>query len=384
METFTHLKPLTKQASKQPRIFLKAKIFLFMMMLSLASIYNLTAQTTNCVGCTPISTLITLPPIILCPSLTLRDNTIPPPNTFTVPDAVWMQIRYYEVVCGATTAISIYDVTFSTMQYNCDLYNFTPVSGCGMPPATRPYGFIASPFITNTADLDALIKQQIAIHVPMPNGKYIPNAIYFEKGCIEYAIVQWPANARMWVSGGDSASLGHYTNLTTSIVEIPCGEGCCEVELVTGPGGAYGYTYINGTCDNTPPDPNYVPTFTTMDQYGNIVTYTGTIIQTLGACHPFCNDGPPVSAKRSMSVKGEDKSVEIEFSAFPTLVEDIIKFTTSSPILNIEVYSMDGKKLINKAPENDMLNLSTLAKGIYLMRVYFGKNDLRTIKIEKQ
>ena len=45
---------------------------------------------------------------------------------------------------------------------------------------------------------------------------------------------------------------------------------------------------------------------------------------------------------------------------------------------------MDGKKVFDKIPENNELNLSLLKSGIYIMRVYFGPNDLNTIKIEKQ
>jgi hypothetical protein len=362
------------------------KKIMLLVMLTIASISNIHAQSGDC-GCTPTSTQHVITKI-LCPSYDIVDEN---GNVWTVTDPEWIRITYTEVDCGGKSSIRIDEITQSTMQYQIELNGWHIVSGTGCTdPVTHlqagfitPGAYFTYPF-THGDELDALYKRVIAEMIPMPNGNYNPNSIYFVGGCASYARIQWPSNTRFWVPANDVQTTGHYVNVSNTVVRIPCGPACCEVQLITAYGGAYTYQSLNGQCDpNAIPDPNFVPTFIGNDQYGNPVTYYGSILSN-GGCHPICNDGPPQITMRPAGIKAINKDVEIKLSANPTLVKDWVTFTTNKPITNVEIYSMDGKKVINKAPENNELNLSSLPIGVYVMRVYFETNALKTIKIEKQ
>jgi hypothetical protein len=80
-----------------------------------------------------------------------------------------------------------------------------------------------------------------------------------------------------------------------------------------------------------------------------------------------------------------EKNIPLEYSANPTLIDDIIVFTANQPIQKVAIFSMDGKKVnTSKSLENNILNTSELKNGIYFIQVSFSDTLVKTIKVVKQ
>jgi len=77
------------------------------------------------------------------------------------------------------------------------------------------------------------------------------------------------------------------------------------------------------------------------------------------------------------------QNVEISnLKLFPNPVKDFLCVTAESPISKVEIYNTDGKMLIQENNFAEKMNVSSLAKGLYVVRVYTAQGT-ETVKIIK-
>jgi len=77
------------------------------------------------------------------------------------------------------------------------------------------------------------------------------------------------------------------------------------------------------------------------------------------------------------------ENVEIQnFKLFPNPAKDELCITAESQISKVEIYSQDGKMVMQEKNFAGVMNVSTLAKGIYVARVY-TQQGVETVKIIK-
>ena len=77
-------------------------------------------------------------------------------------------------------------------------------------------------------------------------------------------------------------------------------------------------------------------------------------------------------------------SVDFSLQVYPNPVSDIINVKSDYRIINIEVYSVSGTKLIeNKGADYSSLDLSSLSSGFYFLRVY-SLDSFSTFRISKK
>lgn len=83
------------------------------------------------------------------------------------------------------------------------------------------------------------------------------------------------------------------------------------------------------------------------------------------------------------------KEIGLSLSTFPNPVTDLLILKVESAIwkdLNFQMYSGDGKILISDKLVNSETNIdmSTLAPGLYLLKVSMEKDPVRTFKVIKK
>ena len=84
--------------------------------------------------------------------------------------------------------------------------------------------------------------------------------------------------------------------------------------------------------------------------------------------------------------KNETTSVESvaiqNLTIFPNPVKDILNITAESPINKVEIYNTDGKMMMQNAHFAGEMNVSSLAEGVYMVKIYTAKG-VETVKIIK-
>ncbi|WP_298239012.1 T9SS type A sorting domain-containing protein [uncultured Algibacter sp.] len=81
---------------------------------------------------------------------------------------------------------------------------------------------------------------------------------------------------------------------------------------------------------------------------------------------------------------GVDDLANSKFSVFPNPVRNILNVATSnSAVAKIEVYSILGKKVL-EIKNSDAINVSALARGVYISKIYGNNNSVSTKRFVKQ
>ena len=70
---------------------------------------------------------------------------------------------------------------------------------------------------------------------------------------------------------------------------------------------------------------------------------------------------------------GNDTQPSPNISVYPNPVKDEIFIKSDLQIEKVEVYSLTGLLLIQKNNVNDKISVSSLSKGVYILRVYTEK-----------
>jgi len=77
------------------------------------------------------------------------------------------------------------------------------------------------------------------------------------------------------------------------------------------------------------------------------------------------------------------QSTEIpNLKLFPNPVKDVINITAENLINKVEIYTLDGKIVMQENNFTGKMNVSSLVKGVYMVRVY-TLQGIETIKMIK-
>ena len=399
MKTFTHLKPLATQASnqqpnmlalkdwkQQARIFLKAKRFLLLMMLSLASIYFANAKTQDTCGCKTTVTHLwdsisicyyqhevkgfdprTGDTIILC-------------GTYGVD--VYMVIQYDEIKCGNDVGVS-----FKTATIYDGRYNYINNQNC--PGPSDP------PYICNYNPSDFMYYYKLAQQKILKKmGGGVLNWMY-PSGCLSMATIQYPPGAACYTFYGEGPKVGQISGggpLDQSLKLLPCaGSNCCKFTAI------YDSITNHLTYISIPPDVPCPVTLTILtdtiqcrDINNMPVTYIGNVISN-SECTSYCNQALGLMFKTGQTGKGNTQKQfqslpdPLNFNIAPTLAHDFITFSDTKNISKIEIIDVTGKKVYEQTVfDNNTISISKLADGIHYVKIYFADTEIRTIKILKQ
>jgi hypothetical protein len=222
-------------------------------------------------------------------------------------------------------------------------------------------------------------------------------------GCRSMLTLQWPeGNYIVQLGGGDITPT--YTD-TIPLKEaftyhfLPCeGKACCTIfykqKVVKAENGETVSIYIpthsegNNDCGDSPDPIPFVKNATrnVIDPVTGSASVIHPKIVEMRPCESMCNiykNPSPYYFKTGTT--GMEKNIPLEYSANPTLIDDIIVFTANQPIQKVAIFSMDGKKVnTSKSLENNILNTSELKNGIYFIQVSFSDTLVKTIKVVKQ
>lgn len=340
------------------------------------------AQTDNC-KCEEIRTQHTVKRII-CELKKI------PGSTNDDLQAVVISLTYTEVRCGGRVRYQVDNVLIST-----SLFNHYPNPNPMIPapidfpcdPAFGPPPF--SNIFVNTNDPVAqqewFAYLQKAITKLLPVGNTTGTVYQFSSGCMSLVTTQWPSGTIVYVTpGGESGGAPTPVDLSgqSNLVLIPCNiVECCIMEIVRGVP-TYSPT-VSNECVSGSPDLSKLPRITSTDLDGNVTTYTATVTGS-SACQSMCGYNAPAIGALTTDVSPINQELSINFSATPTLVQDAITFTTKVDITKVQVYDMQGKKVMDTTIENKQLAVSGLTEGVYFVQVHFADKQVRTIKIYKK
>jgi hypothetical protein len=68
---------------------------------------------------------------------------------------------------------------------------------------------------------------------------------------------------------------------------------------------------------------------------------------------------------------------------YPNPATDIVNVSSNKKIENITVIDMTGKK-VQSFKAGNQINVSSLAKGIYILQVYYGEGAVENTKLIKK
>ncbi|MFZ4797573.1 MAG: T9SS type A sorting domain-containing protein [Bacteroidia bacterium] len=326
------------------------------------------------------------------------------PLSITNAPCVFIMVNYTIFNCNGISKLQI-DGTVFIDNTNAFNQSYSDPSWTGLSPSigciisnTTPCTFISNPANIIQAQINAINKLVASLGIPANLDTY------FKGSCNSLVEIQWPAGAFItYPPGGDNPTGGPITvNLSNSTTteSVPCNEACCKVtyeyRIRTASNGEtehyYQPTYApaDETCSNSPlPNYNTYPNRLSATVIDPITGLSSTVYGTVIGQHPcelICNkyNAPPPTGCFTTDVKDVTKTIPLEFSANPTLVNNFIKFTTSKMIKNVMVFDMTGKKVMNiTTPDSNELNTAELKEGTYFIQVYFTDNSVKTIKVVK-
>jgi hypothetical protein len=58
---------------------------------------------------------------------------------------------------------------------------------------------------------------------------------------------------------------------------------------------------------------------------------------------------------------------------YPNPASDILHFTTAQPLDKLELYDLQGKLIILETRQTNMLDITAVNPGLYLVKVYVGE-----------
>ena len=79
---------------------------------------------------------------------------------------------------------------------------------------------------------------------------------------------------------------------------------------------------------------------------------------------------------------GTDEISQGKVSIYPNPVKDVVKVESTEKIEKVALFSLDGKKLVEQ--NHNVLNISNLPKGIYLLKADFTSGKSSTKKVVKE
>lgn len=88
------------------------------------------------------------------------------------------------------------------------------------------------------------------------------------------------------------------------------------------------------------------------------------------------------SAVYTTVIMGTDEISQGKFSIYPNPVKDVVKVESTEKIEKVALFSLDGKKLVEQ--NHNVLNISNLPKGIYLLKADFTSGKSSTKKVVKE
>lgn len=322
------------------------KRILFLLMLAIASLQtvNVRAQTNPC-GCTSVITYEDYVHVV-------NVDAFGDPLDFIV-------IRYKKVTCGGNIGISFISATFIS-----------------------PGGFFNS---GNWKTHYKAAQQQVLILEGAGAGNL--SYVYPEK-CQALIEITYPRGAMCYwtIPEGPGAGQTVSAELGKTLDMMECkGAGCCKVEykydVTTGR-----YKLINPIddfpCPNPPPNIK-TRTYTCKDKNGNDVTYTGTV-KILGPCESFCGLNNTLF-RTTVSGAFQPMPLELDVNIKPVPAHDFITLSSTEHVAKIEIYDVAGRKVMEQSRfDNPTIDISALAPGVHVVRVYSDDNSLRTIKIIKE
>jgi hypothetical protein len=293
------------------------------------------------------------------------------------PYAIVIDIVYRKIVCNGVTTISVNSFTIHSPLWNFRDWGFTkpgndfkncidicPIDADGWPLDLNP---------STQALWEDWMQRMVAKYIPFPINTG-GNEILVESGCKSLVMVDWPDDATYIIMPGDGGGAPITVPMENSIMWANClGKVCCHMAVRHGINGIV-FQYLGlmppgQSCGDI--DPNFVPT------YNNVV---GTIISQT-PCKPLCESNIVASFTTDLTDVGKDAA--LEFSITPTLFNDFIRINTTTAINKIEIYNINGQKVVEDLNGSKEIKTSQLKNGTYIMRVYFENNRLSTVKLYK-
>ncbi len=69
---------------------------------------------------------------------------------------------------------------------------------------------------------------------------------------------------------------------------------------------------------------------------------------------------------------------------YPSIVTDILYIESEIRVSSVNVYSLQGAKVISISTASDQINMSSLADGVYIVKVQLVDNTVFSGKLTKQ
>ena len=189
------------------------------------------------------------------------------------------------------------------------------------------------------------------------------------------------------------ASYGQYPSQTF----IPQCTGDVEDIIISGYAGEYSLVEVSAGVAYTFSSSVTTDFITISDEAGTTVLAFGTqsvdwtaetsgLIRFYTHVNEQCQESNSTFRARSVqcATLGTDEFGTNGISYYPNPVKDILYLESKKEIDKIEVITVSGQRVIEKATLlKKRIDMSGLAKGIYILRLYFADNSIKTLKILK-
>ena len=379
------------------------------MMLSMASIYYANAQADLCDShCTFGPPITDTYEICHFRSVVTVTDITGIPFTYTLDGpCVFVIIDYRTVTCNGVTSLIIDDAVYvDNTDYWNHIYDAFVSPPAPLPCNVSPYPYpnIAPPCSSSGSSNDILQGIQDAISFEIAKlGLKTTVDVAFKGACYSLVHLSFPDGSFRALGTNDLgvSDTIHYSSKSNVTQLIPCNDACCKVtfeyRIIHASNGEtlqkwvpISYKGDDAGCQASPlPDYSKYPNKETAQVFdpitGTYKTVTGTVTSQ-DPCNLICSGFmglPPQSQKISTDVA--PKEIPLEFSAYPTIVDNFIHFSSSKNILKIVVYDVIGNEVLTVSKlEKNELNTSGLKDGIYYVQVYLSDNIVKTVKILKQ
>jgi hypothetical protein len=300
------------------------------------------------------------------------------------PEGAYIAITYTEISCGGRVRYRVDNFHVATSEFNTG----TPVNclivGLTNYPSTNPYTNFGNPSVTE--DWFNWMQRTIAALMPQGNST-ADRVIQYPSGCKSLVPVKYPPGTVIYVAppdSGGSALIPVDLSDKVSLTLMNCNPvECCVAEINNDNGEITYIPVVANACANATLDYSTLPQITTALPSGGTQTYFATIVGTPPPCQSMCSYNAPTSFMAT-DVSPINAPLNVQFAATPTLVQDAITFTTEVDITKVQVYDMQGKKVLDTPIENKQLLVSQLKEGVYFVQVHFANKEVRTVKIYKK
>ena len=84
-----------------------------------------------------------------------------------------------------------------------------------------------------------------------------------------------------------------------------------------------------------------------------------------------------------MALGVSDNAVKSNLKVYPNPATDIVNISANRKIENVTVMDMTGKK-VQSFKAGNQINVSSLAKGTYILQVYYGEGAVENTKLIKK